>query len=103
MGHGINISDRLLACPQVVAREVAGETVLLDLAGGGYFGLDEVGSRIWQWLATPGGCTPGEMAERLMRDYGIGRDRAEHDVVALARSLVEHGLAQAAETMPPTP
>jgi hypothetical protein len=36
--------------PDVLSQEVHGETVLLDLAGETYFGLNEVGTRIWQLL-----------------------------------------------------
>ena len=34
----------------VLFQEVAGETVLLDLNSESYFGLDEVGTRIWTLL-----------------------------------------------------
>ena len=44
MNSGIRISDNVLS------QEVAGETVLLDLASESYFGLDEVGTRVWQML-----------------------------------------------------
>lgn len=34
----------------VVFRDVEGETVILDMKNGTYFGLDAVGTRIWQLL-----------------------------------------------------
>ena len=34
----------------LLAQELAGETVLLDLASENYFGLDAVGTRVWQLL-----------------------------------------------------
>lgn len=97
----MNLSDRLVASPGVVARQVAGETVLLDLAGGSYFGLDEVGGRIWQWLAEPGAGSLGELADRLAQAYSISRPRAEEDLLALARSLAAHGLVLLAPDQPP--
>ena len=36
----------------VVFREVKGEAVLLELETGRYYGLDEVGTRIWQLLVS---------------------------------------------------
>ena len=38
------------ASDDVVAREVAGETVLLNLASGTYFGLNETGTLIWELI-----------------------------------------------------
>lgn len=37
--------------PEVLFRELQGEAVLLDLKSQRYFGLDLVGTRIWQLLA----------------------------------------------------
>lgn len=36
--------------PDVVFRNLDGEAVLLDLGSGTYFGLNEVGTRIWQMI-----------------------------------------------------
>jgi hypothetical protein len=36
--------------PDVLFREIEGECVLLDLGSGTYFGLNEVGTRIWNLL-----------------------------------------------------
>jgi Coenzyme PQQ synthesis protein D (PqqD) len=36
--------------PDVVFRNLDGEVVLLDLASGTYFGLNEVGTRIWEMI-----------------------------------------------------
>ena len=43
-------TDRFHISEEVLSQEVNGETVLLDLEGEAYFGLNEVGTRIWQLL-----------------------------------------------------
>lgn len=48
MGRRIQLSE------QVLFRELQGEAVLLDLASQRYFGLEEVGTRIWQLVAEHG-------------------------------------------------
>ena len=47
----MQLSDKFAVSDEVVAREVGGEMVLLDLASGQYFGLDTVGGRIWELLS----------------------------------------------------
>ena len=44
----MKLTDRIGISPEVVAREVGEETMLLDLASGTYFGLDAVGGVVWQ-------------------------------------------------------
>ncbi|MCB1056571.1 MAG: PqqD family protein [Acidobacteria bacterium] len=48
MARSIHLSD------QVLFRELEGEAVLLDLASQRYFGLEAVGTRIWQLVAEHG-------------------------------------------------
>ncbi len=48
------ISCEARISPDVLFRELAGEAVLLDLKSQRYFGLGEVGTRIWQLLDEQG-------------------------------------------------
>lgn len=87
----MELSDKLAASDDVVAREVAGETVLLNLATGTYFGLNAVGGRIWQLLDAEG-CTLAEASAKLQQEFEVSSEVADADVLALAANLVEHGL-----------
>lgn len=74
----------------VLFQEVAGEMVLLDLATEEYFGLDEIGARIWQ--AIDGG-EPFETAmQQILDKFEVGREQLEQDVAALLDQLVQAGL-----------
>ena len=42
--------SRVEVSPSVIYRDVSGEVVLLNLQSGVYYGLDPVGSRMWQLL-----------------------------------------------------
>jgi len=76
----------------VVHREIDGEVVLLDLAGGIYHGLDEVGARIWQLLAERP--TTARLVERLLEEYEVDRGQLERDVESFLGSLEQAGLVQ---------
>ena len=77
----------------VVAREVMGEVVLLDLGSGTYFGLDPVGARIWE-LAS-GGQALGRVAETIVAEFDVAREVAEADILRLAAELAERDLVRA--------
>ncbi len=88
----MNLTDRLTVSADVVVRQVGGETVLLDLASGAYFGLDIVGTDVWA-LIEGGACTLVEACDRIGAKYDVARAQLEHDVLMLAAQLTEHGLA----------
>ncbi|MEE4200908.1 PqqD family protein [Erythrobacter sp.] len=83
--------ERFKISSEVVARELGGEAVLLDLESGQYFGLDPVGSRIWTLLAqTP--LTLAELADRIEEEFDAPRARIESDLEALIADLQAQGL-----------
>lgn len=79
---------------EVVFQEIGGESVLLDLRTSTYFGLDPVGTRIWQLLAADG--QVGRVVEQMLAEYDVARPRLEADVAALLAELAEAGLVSVA-------
>ena len=86
----MNLTDRFLVSDEVVAREVGGETMLLDLSSGTYFGLDAVGGRIWQLLED--GTSPAEACDTLIEEYEVARDKLERDILDLLTELRDRRL-----------
>ncbi|MFV8819164.1 PqqD family protein [Haliea sp. E17] len=84
---------RLARSPQVIFQEVSGEMVLLDLASEQYFGLDEVGARIWQ-LIDEHAEWPA-MIPVLLDEYDVEETRLREDVERLLNELMASGLLQA--------
>ncbi len=64
--------------------------VLLDLKAESYFGLNEIGTRIWQMLEA-GRAVP-DMLDELLAEYEVGREELEADVRELLDELLEAGL-----------
>ena len=83
-------TDRFNISKEVLSQEVNGETVLLDLEGETYFGLNDVGTRIWQLLQAEQ--TVDEMLSALSEEYDVGREQLETDVDELLGKLTEAGL-----------
>ena len=85
-----HLIDRFNISDEVLSQEVNGETVLLDLEGESYFGLNEVGTRIWQLLqAKP---TVAETLSTLSDEYDVSREQLESDVGDLLVKLADAGL-----------
>ena len=86
----IQAEQKVTISPDVLFQEVSGETVLLDLSSENYFGLDEIGTRIWELLN--GGSSVGEVVDALLEEYDTDRKTLESDVAELLENLAEAGL-----------
>jgi len=74
----------------VVFRELDGEAVILNLASGMYFGLDAVGTRIWQLLDTHRSLRRTLAA--LEQEYDAPLDQLAADLTAFVDQLKAKGL-----------
>jgi hypothetical protein len=81
---------RFRRAPSVAAAAEGGRTVLLDPERGEYFGLDEVGTRIWELL--PDHPSAVALAERLVEEYDAPAGTLEADAAALLGQLADAGL-----------
>ena len=86
----MTLFDKVVVLAEVMARQIGEETVILDLKSGAYFGLEAVGSRIWELLAA--GTTLAEVCETVGGEYDVGREALERDVLELAAQLQREGL-----------
>ena len=74
----------------VVCRILGGEAVMLNLATGVYFGLDDVGTRMWQLMNEHG--STERTAAALLAEYDVDEDELRRDLENLTRQLAENGI-----------
>ena len=85
------IFDQRASVPEdVMIRDVAGESVLLNLNTETYFGLDDVGTRMWHALQQAG--TIRQAYDTLISEYDVAPDTLRDDLLKLIKELSEHGL-----------
>ena len=80
------ISERstVVAAKDQVSSDLGGEVAILDLAGGVYYGLDEVGARIWELIQQP----------IVVEEYAADRTRIRRDVLAFLQRLADEDLVE---------
>ena len=76
--------------PDVLHQELGGETVLLNLASESYFGLDEVGTFVWQVLEKQGRADAALSA--VLTQFDVKAEQARADIERLITELVAAGL-----------
>ncbi len=79
----------------VVFRDLDGEAVILNLQTGKYYGLDQVGTRMWNLLAQHGQVEAAYRA--LLDEYDVSEEQLQHDLLDLIDRLAGHGLVQVDE------
>lgn len=75
---------------ETIFRELAGEAVLLQLKAGMYFGLDTVGTRLWQLIAEHGDLR--RVFAQAREEFDVDDATLERDLLALVDNLLSRGL-----------
>jgi hypothetical protein len=86
----LSLQQRVRRSDDVLFQEVGGEAVLLDLASEQYFGLDPVGTRIWQLIGDGTGLQ--SIHDCMLAEFDAAPDQLRHDLLALASQLRDAGL-----------
>ena len=88
--RSLTLACRARPSAQARLQQTGDESVLLDLASERYFGLDAVGTRVWQLLeADPDVRAAFAM---LVREYDVDAAQLEADLLALLQQLADAGL-----------
>lgn len=82
----------VVASRDQVASDLAGETVLLSMKTARYYGLADVGARIWALVHDP--ISVSAIVETIMREYDVDPERCEADVVRFLEDLASQGLIE---------
>ena len=92
----MNLTQKITFAETVFAQEVDGEMVLLDMNSENYFGLDEVGTAIWQAMQKSGDLQI--VYQTLLEQYEVEAEILEKDLLDFAEKLQESGLVEVGES-----
>ena len=88
----VTLASKATPSDDVLIQEVGGESVLLDLASEQYFGLDQVGTRIWALLDEQDNLQA--IADTLSAEFDAEPERIQGDLLALIGELARAGLVK---------
>ncbi len=74
----------------LVAAEMDGERVMLNIEKGKYFALNGIGGRIWDLIESPH--TVREVVTLLINEYEVEEKTCQHDVLVFLNKLYDQGL-----------
>jgi len=78
--------------PNMVTSNLDGEVVMMSVEHEEYYGLDEIGTRIWELLAKP--LMVEELITSLTNEFEVERQECEHDTLEFLEELLSKELIQ---------
>jgi len=90
-----SISDdsRIMVTKDQVSCDLAGETAVLNLKNGVYYGFaDPVGVRIWSLVQTP--ITIRALRDAIMQEFEVEEEQCERELLAVLQKLASEALIE---------
>lgn len=92
MSEGQATDFTVVATSDHVACTVEGEAVILQLQDGVYYGLNTVGTRVWEFIQAPRRFS--EIVDCVLGEFDVPRADCERDIAELLGELRSRGLAR---------
>src|SRR3954469_640037 len=87
-----DLTDVVCVSASQVASRVGDELAILDLDRSVYYGLDPVGTRLWELIQEPAALSSA--LDAALAEFEVDEATARADLLALIDDLVEKGLAE---------
>jgi hypothetical protein len=82
--------DTVSASPDQLSTNLGNDSVILKLQAGTCFGVNNVGTAIWNYLQQPRHVT--DVIAYIVDKYEVSADQAEVEILSFLQSLVDKGL-----------
>ena len=89
----VSFNQKLVVTQDTLINVIEGESVLLNLKSESYFGLDQVGTRMWNLLTTSDSIRSAYTT--LLDEYDVPEERLRLDMQDLIEALISNGLVEA--------
>jgi len=88
----VSMSSIIVASQEQRSSDLTGETVILNLKSGMYYGLSAVGVSIWNLIQEPKAVS--EVRDVILAKYDVEPEQCDRDVLALLEELATEGLIE---------
>ena len=84
----------LIRNPDLIATDMDGDTVMMSIERGTYFGIGGVGSRLWVLLAQP--ISMAQLTQTICSEYEVDAATCQADIAKFTQELLKNGLVSLA-------
>jgi hypothetical protein len=86
----ITLTSTIKRNPELISSDVDGEKVMMSIENGEYFGLDTVGSRIWELIELP--IIVYDLIQILLDEFDVDQAECEVDTLEFLNQLLVKNL-----------
>ncbi len=92
MSAKLSLQSIVSAVPSQVSCALGDESAVLNLESAVYYGLNPVGTKVWNLLRQP--LTIRQLRDALLEEYEVETEQCERDLFALLEKMRTEGLIQ---------
>jgi Coenzyme PQQ synthesis protein D (PqqD) len=92
MSAPLSLHTVVVAAPEQVSCPLGEESAILNLKNSVYYGVNPVGSRVWELLKQPKSIS--ELRDVLLDEYDVDQERCVQDLLALLQKMWDEGLIE---------
>lgn len=92
MAEPITLDSIVIRSEELLASEMDGETVMMSIAKGRYYGLDAIGTRVWSDLAQP--LSVHLICASLEREFDVTAEQCQKDILSLLHHMAAEDLVR---------
>lgn len=93
-GKSISLSSTVNQSEDIVASDIDDEKVMMSIEKGQYYGLDPIGTCVWNLIEKP--VQVSELIDALLLEFDVDRETCEKDVLVFLEEIKEDGILQVA-------
>lgn len=90
MKNKITINTTVGRTDGFIAADMDGEKVMLNIEKGNYYGLDNIGSHIWELIEKPQAVYA--IVAILLKEYDVQEEQCQGDVLSFLEKTYQEGL-----------
>ena len=90
--QSIDMTTLIKRCDEQMTADLGGELAILNTRTGTYFGLNQVGSHVWDLLKETR--TLKEIRDSILDEYAVEPSQCEQDLLRLITELAQHELVE---------
>jgi hypothetical protein len=92
MDPGLSPSSVVVASSEQVSCPLGEESAILNLKNSVYYGLNEVGARVWNLVQQPRSIA--EVRDAIADEYEVEPGRCEREIIDIVQKLKDEGLVE---------
>jgi hypothetical protein len=92
MDASLSVHSIVVAASEQVSCPLGEESAILSLKNSVYYGMNPVGTRVWNLLKQPRSIE--EMRDTLLREYEVDAELCERDLLNLLEKMRSEGLIE---------